>query len=51
MSPDLALALFKKCAGETEVIVASRYAETALYQVTGSHQINSPAIKLQFSLF
>jgi len=49
--PDLALALFKKCAGETEVIVASRYAETALYQVTGSHQINSPAIKLQFSLF
>lgn len=49
--PNLALDLFKKRAGETEIIIASRYAETSLYQITGSCQINSPALTMQFSLF
>jgi phosphoribosyl 1,2-cyclic phosphodiesterase len=49
--PELALELFKRCAGETEVVVASRYAETALYQITGSHQTSSQKANMQFSLF
>ena len=49
--PDLALSLFKSRAGQTEVVVASRYAETAVYQITGSHQTSSAAANLQFSLF
>lgn len=49
--PDLALDLFKNRAGQTEIIVASRYTETALYQITGSCQTNSRALNMQFSLF
>lgn len=49
--PDLALNLFKSRAGETEVIVASRYTETALYQITGSRETDSYTSNLQFSLF
>ncbi len=49
--PDLALELFKSRAGETEVIVASRYTETALYQITGCRETNSLTSNLQFSLF
>jgi len=49
--PDLALDLFKSRAGETEIIVASRYAETGLYHITGSHQTSSSTLNMQFSLF
>jgi phosphoribosyl 1,2-cyclic phosphodiesterase len=49
--PELALDLFKSRAGQTEIIIASRYAETSLYQITGSHQPNTPALTRQFSLF
>jgi len=50
-NPELALALFKSRASQTEVIVASRYKETAVYQITGSAQTNSSALNMQFSLF
>jgi phosphoribosyl 1,2-cyclic phosphodiesterase len=49
--PDMALNLFKSRAGETEVIVASRYAETALYHITGSVQSSHQLANMQFSLF
>jgi phosphoribosyl 1,2-cyclic phosphodiesterase len=49
--PELALNLFKSRAGETKIIIASRYTETALYQITGSRQTSSQALNLQFSMF
>lgn len=50
-SPELVFDLFKSSAGETEIIVASRYAETPLYQITGSHQTSGQTTNMQFSLF
>ncbi len=47
--PDLALNLFKSCAGNTEVIVASRYEETSLYHITAS--TTTLPSKLQYTLF
>ncbi len=49
--PELALKLFKNCANETEVVIASRYAESALYQISASQQAASPVLNVQFSLF
>jgi phosphoribosyl 1,2-cyclic phosphodiesterase len=34
-SPELAAELFRKAAGKTEIIVASRHEETCLYKITG----------------
>lgn len=49
--PELALNLFKSRAGKTDILVASRYAETALYQIVAPGQIAQPALNTQFSLF
>lgn len=48
--PDLALNLFKSKAGNTEVVVASRYVETALYHITAA-QVCYPPSKAQYTLF
>ncbi|PJJ83261.1 MBL fold metallo-hydrolase [Mucilaginibacter auburnensis] len=48
--PDLALNLFKSRAATTEVIVASRYEETALYRITAA-QTKLPPAKAQYVLF
>ncbi len=55
-SPELALKLFAAHAGDTNIIIASRYKETALYQIYGDgkkHAIKTPSYKtaIQQSLF
>ena len=56
--PDLVHQLFSSHAGETEIIVASRYEETAVYHISGIRhlvdlrkEINADAGQVQFSLF
>ncbi len=55
-SPELVHELFQKHANGTEIIVASRYAETAVYHINGSavaaqKAVNTSAAQMQFSLF
>lgn len=56
--PELVYELFSKHANGTEIVVASRYEETAVYHITGSRilekvPLNAPAEKgqFQYSLF
>jgi phosphoribosyl 1,2-cyclic phosphodiesterase len=54
--PELVHELFKKHANGTEIIVASRYNETEVYQITGSvvsfqKPVETPPVQMQFSLF
>lgn len=51
-SPELVLELFKKSAGDTEIVVASRYVETALYHITGQPGFSKVVTtEYQYSLF
>lgn len=43
-SPELVETMFKKMAGQTEIIVASRYQETALYCIDGNRQLAAPVV-------
>lgn len=43
--PELVEAMFKEMAGETEIIVASRYQETAVYCIDGSKKIVDPVMR------
>ena len=57
--PDIALKLFSNVAGSTEIVVASRYEATAVYEIIGSLRLSVPKPKkvhhapkaVQISLF
>ncbi|MBX3257801.1 MAG: MBL fold metallo-hydrolase [Chitinophagaceae bacterium] len=44
-TPELVESIFKEIAGETEIVVASRYRETAVYCIDGSKQLVIPAVQ------
>lgn len=48
--PDLAVGLFNRYAGKTEVILASRYGETALYRLDTDTTSDRPSLPQQISL-
>jgi phosphoribosyl 1,2-cyclic phosphodiesterase len=55
-SPELAHALFQQHAGNTEVIVATRFNETDVFNIDGSQKVQGPAMQaprqaVQVSLF
>ena len=57
-SPELVSKLFTEYAGETKIIVASRYQETSVYHIDGKTPVAGPAVikslppeRLQLSLF
>ncbi|MBX2924578.1 MAG: MBL fold metallo-hydrolase [Chitinophagaceae bacterium] len=48
--PELVETMFKEAAGETEVVVASRYRETAVYCIDGKPQRPAPAALRSFPI-
>lgn len=51
-SPELVLEMFRKEAGDTEIVVASRYAETAVYRIDGSRSaVRTGSMPQQYLLF
>lgn len=45
--PELVETMFKEIAGETQIVVASRYQETALYCIDGNRQFAAPPLTVK----
>lgn len=51
-SPELVERIFKECAGDTQITVASRYAETAVIRIEAKgHETGTGSVGLQLRLF